>query len=144
MTPSGGHEAPVQFRFVVQIDGLAPAAFVECTGLGCYTDVVDYRPGTEGAAGRLPGMTHFPPLVLRRGLTGNRDLWEWRKLVIEGQPARRNGTVTLLAADGEPIARWSFRQGWPSRWEGPQLLAEGDAVALETIEVIHEGLDWIE
>jgi phage tail-like protein len=141
---SGGHDAPGQFRFVVEIDGFAPSAFLECTGLGSYTDVVDYRSSAGPTAGRLPGMTHFPPLVMRRGLTTNRDLWEWRKMVVEGLPARRNGTLTLIAGDGQPIARWAFRQGWPSRWEGPQLRAEANDIVLETIEIIHEGLEWTE
>lgn len=131
------------FNFVVEIDGIAVAGFSECSGLTAETTVIEYREGNEVAGVRkLPGLTKFTPIVLKRGITKERDLWNWYKNIINGVIDRRNGSIVLLGNDRSPVARWHFTNGWPAKWEGPHLKAKGNEVAIESLEIEHEGLDY--
>lgn len=130
------------FNVRVEIDGVPAAAFTECRGLASETDVVEYREGGDARVRVLPGLTRYPPIVLKRGITLDRSLWDWRKRVVDGRVERRNGAVILLDADRTEVARWTFHDGWPSKWEGPVLNAQSGDVAIETLEIVHEGLEW--
>ena len=130
------------FNFLVEIDGVAVAAFSEVSGLESETEVIEYRTGGEiNSVRKLPGLTKHPNLVLRRGVTQDAELWNWRRTVVEGRVERRNGSIVLLDDDRSPVVRWNFRQGWISKWSGPALNAKGNEVAIETIEIAHEGLE---
>lgn len=130
------------FNFVVEIDGIARAAFLEASGLASETAVIEYRVGGErGATRKLPGLTRYANLVLRRGITQDAELWNWRRTVEQGQVDRRNGSVILLDDDRTPVVRWNFFNGWICKWEGPALNAQANEVAVETIEIAHEGLE---
>ncbi|MGE5820351.1 MAG: phage tail protein [Deltaproteobacteria bacterium] len=131
------------FNFIVEIDGLAVAGFSECSGLTAETTVIEYREGNEKAGVRkLAGLTKFAPIILKRGITKERDLWNWYKNIINGNTDRRNGSIVLLGNDHTPVARWNFTNGWPAKWEGPHLKAKGNEVAIETLEIEHEGLEY--
>jgi phage tail-like protein len=131
------------FNFVVEIEGTAVAGFSECSGLTAETAVIEYREGNEVAGVRkLAGLTKFAPIILKRGITKDRDLWNWYKNIINGNADRRNGSIVLLGNDRSPVARWNFTNGWPAKWEGPHLKAKGNEVAIETLEIEHEGLDY--
>jgi phage tail-like protein len=129
------------FNFRVEIDGVALAAFSEVSGLESETDVIEYRTGTESNTVRkLPGLTKHANLVLRRGVTQDAELWNWRKTVVDGNVDRRNGSIVLIDDDRTEVLRWNFVDGWISKWVGPTLNAKGNEVAIETIEIAHEGL----
>jgi phage tail-like protein len=130
------------FNFIVEIDGIAAAGFSECSGLSTATDIIEYREGNErGGARKLPGLTKFANIVLKRGLTRSLDLWNWRKTVINGAVERKSGVIVLLADDHTPVGRFKFHAGWPAKWEGPPLNAKSSEVAVETLEIAHEGLE---
>jgi phage tail-like protein len=132
------------FNFLVEIDGLAVAGFSECSGLGAETDVIEYREGSDKQAVRkLPGLQRYPSIVLKRGISGDKSLWQWWKSVRDGQADRRNGSIVLLDAERTEVARWNFINGWPSKWEGPAFSAKANGVAIETLEIVHEGLEWV-
>jgi phage tail-like protein len=129
------------FNFLVEIDGVAVAAFSEVGGLESETDVIEYREGGDSNTVRkLPGLTRHANIVLRRGVTKDADLWNWRKSVVDGAFDRRNGSIVLLDDDRTEVVRWNFSRGWISKWTGPALNAKGNEVAIETIEIAHEGL----
>jgi phage tail-like protein len=129
------------FNFRVEIDGVAVAAFSEVSGLESETEVIEYRTGTErNTVRKLPGLTKHANIVLRRGITQDTELWNWRKAVADGQVDRRNGSIVLLDDDRADVLRWNFLNGWISKWVGPTLNAKGNDVAIETIEIAHEGL----
>ena len=90
---------------------------------------------------KLPGLTKYANIVLKRGLTRDLSLWNWRKAVVNGKPDRRSGTIILLDEAGQPVLRWNFVRGWPAKWEGPALNAKANEVAIETLEIAHEGLE---
>jgi phage tail-like protein len=130
------------FNFLVEIDGIQVAGFAECTGLSTETDIIEYREGSErGGLRKIPGLTKFSNITLKRGLTQNRDLWNWHKVVINGGVDRRSGAIIVLGDDHAPVARFQFREGWPSKWEGPRFNAKSSEIALETLEIAHEGLE---
>ena len=80
-------------------------------------------------------------IVLKRGWTKDRSLWNWRKKVIDGKTQRAGGAIVLLDEARQPALRWKFREGWPSKWEGPALNGKTSEVAIETLEIAHEGLE---
>jgi phage tail-like protein len=77
---------------------------------------------------------------LKWGIADDTELWEWRQQVTEGKVQRRNGSIVLLDDVGEEKARWNFREGWPTKWTGTIFNATGTEVAVETLEISHEGV----
>ena len=141
MSPPARDDPYKAFNFLVEIDGIAVAAFSEVSGLVSETDVIEYRAGGKtNTLRKLPGLTKYANLVLRRGVTQDAELWNWRKTVEQGTVDRRNGSIVLLDDDRSPVVRWNFLNGWIAKWVGPDLNAKGNDVAIETIEIAHEGL----
>ena len=132
------------FNFRVEINGITAAGFSDCSGLSTETDVIEYREGSDAlnVVRKLPGLNRFSTIALKRGITTNKELWVWRKNVLDGVSDRRDGSIVLLGDDHVEVIRWNFRQGWPSKWEGPILIGRASEVAIETLEIVHEGLDW--
>lgn len=129
-------------HFLVEIDGIPAAGFVEVSGLEADVAVVDYRNGNDksGAAHKLPGEAKYANLTLKRGLTADLNLWTWMQQTLDGQVSRRNLSVILMNEKGDPVMRFNVKDAWPVRWTGPTLNAEANTVALETLEIAHEGL----
>jgi phage tail-like protein len=128
-------------RFAVEIDGLVIGGFAEVTGLGMELETFDYREGGLNTfLHRLPGPARATAnLVLRRGVTAADVLWGWLQDAADGRVERRNGAIVLLDGGAE-AARWSFADGYPVRWTGPELRAGGATAALESLEIAHRGL----
>jgi phage tail-like protein len=142
MAETGSRNDPyTSFNFLVEIDGVTVAGFSECSGLTTESDIVEYRNGDEDITVRkLPGLKKYPNISLKRGFTASKELWEWRKKVLDGRTERQSGAIVLLNEAHEEALRWNFREGWPSKWEGPTFNAKNNEVALETLEIAHEGL----
>ena len=131
-----------RYNFLLEIDGVAKAGFSEVSGLSTETAVIEYREGGDRTPSRkIPGLTKYSNLVLKRGLTQDRALWDWRKTVIDGVVRRANVSLVLLDDARQPVARWNFRDAWPCKWEGPALNAKSSEVAIETLELAHEGFE---
>ncbi len=129
------------YNFIVEIDGITRAGFRECSGLDSTTDPILYREGNDGLTTRqLPGLVKFSHITLKWGLSDDKDLWEWRQQVASGNIQRKNGSIVLLDDTATEKARWNFREGWPTKWTGPSFSATGTEVAIETLEIAHEGL----
>jgi phage tail-like protein len=143
MPETGGRQDPFSaFNFLVEIDGVTVAGFSECSGLTTETDVIEYRTGnTDITVTKLPGLKKFTNVALKRGYTNSRELWEWRKQVLDGRTQRQAGSIVLLNEAREPALRWNFREGWPNKWEGPTFNAKNNEVAIESLEIAHEGLE---
>ena len=142
MAETGSRNDPYSaFNFLVEVDGVTVAGFSECSGLSTDTDPIEYRNGDEDITVRkLPGLKKFANISLKRGFTDSKELWEWRKTVLDGQTQRQGGSIVLLNESREEALRWTFREGWPCKWEGPSLNAKNNEVAIETLEICHEGL----
>ena len=94
---------------------------------------------------KIPGDLTWDDITLRRGITDDTALWDWRQKVIEGkvEDARANGSVIMYNASNEEMARFNFFNGWPSGWKGPDVNAEDQAIAIEEITIAHEGLERV-
>ena len=142
--PTGKRTDPYPaFNFLVEIDGITRAGFSAASGLDSETDVIEYRAGDDAdlTSSRLPGRTKFSNIVLKRGITDDAQLWEWRKKVMDGKTERKPGSIVLHNEAKEEKVRWDFREGWPCKWIGPDLKADGNEVAIEILEIAHEGVD---
>jgi phage tail-like protein len=117
------------------------AGFQECSGLEGTLEVHDLQAGgVNGGALRFPTRIRWSNLVLKRGLTRGTLLWDWFDGYVRGEGSRRDGIVTLLNERHEPQLAWGFRGGLPVRYAGPSLNAMQSAVAVETVEIAHQGL----
>jgi phage tail-like protein len=141
--PDGKRNDPYgQFNFLIEIDGVVKGGFSEVSGLTTDTNIVEYREGNEGqgTTRKLPGLMKYNNIALKRGWTKDRSLWNWRKQVIDGKTKRASGAIVLLDEARQPALRWEFREGWPCKWEGPPLNGKTSEVAIEALEIAHEGL----
>ena len=130
------------FNFLVEVDGITRAAFSECSGLSTDTDPIEYRDGSEDITVRkIPGLKKFANISLKRGMTTDLGFWNWRKTVLDGLTERKSGSIVLLNEAREEVLRWNFFEGWPTKWEGPSMNATGNEIAIETLEIAHEGLE---
>jgi phage tail-like protein len=134
------------YNFIVEIDGIAKAGFSEVYGLAVEVEAVDYREGNEpsSAVRKIPGRVKYANITLKRGHTPDLSLWKWMKSVLDGQAVRAGVAITLLNNQRQPAARWHVREAWPCKYEGPSLNAGGNDVAIETLELCHEGLERLE
>lgn len=129
---------------------LGDGAFAECSGLDLEMDVGEYvEGGRNNGVLQRAGRAKVTRIVLRRGMLYpaggrvNAELWQWLQDVLDGvRPIRRyDGKVIVLdeRAD-QPVATWSFTRGLPARLVGPQLNARTGEVAIEELQIAHEGL----
>jgi phage tail-like protein len=133
----------LNFNFLVDLGLGDELGFSEVEVPSGEIEVIEYREGGDrvNSARKLPGLAKYPNVTLKRGITGRTDLFEWWKSVRDGQVQRRNVTITLLDEQRQAVLRWHLRDAWPVKIEGPALNATGNEVAIETLELAHEGLE---
>ena len=88
-------------------------------------------------------MTKYSNIQLKWGITDDMALYNWHRDVVNGTLERKNGSIVLLGRDGAEVARWNFIRAWPTKYDGPDLNAEGNDVAIEMIELVHEGVERV-
>lgn len=140
----GANDDPyLAFRFRVEIDSLQVSGFSEVQGLSFETNVEKFREGgVNSHECQLAGPSAFPSnLILKRGMADADGLWSWYCGVAEGRIERKQVTIVLMNSGGEEKWRWVFRNACPIKWTGPQLTASQAAVAFESIEMVHAGID---
>lgn len=133
-------------RFLLEIGGIVQAGFSDVTVPDVSNDPIEYREGNEAATVRkLPGLVKYGNLTLKWGITDSMELFEWRKQVVQGKMklARRNIAIILMDEEGNPAVRWEFREAWPSKYDAPDLSAKGNDIAIETMEIVHEGMERV-
>src|SRR5258708_5572718 len=142
MPATGSRNDPfAAFNFLVEIDGITVAGFSECSGLSTENDVIEYREGTETQTVRkIPGLHKYTNIVMKRGYTNDKQLWNLRKQVIDGKTQRKSGSIVLQDESRKEALRWNFSQGWLKKWDGPTFNAKTNEVAIEMMEIAHEGL----
>jgi phage tail-like protein len=130
------------FNFRVEFIGLGVASFSEVSGLTADGDTADYREGTDpvNSVRRLPALRKYLMLKFVRGQTADDSLWRWYARIANGVNERYNGSVILMNEAHRDVMRWNFENAFINKMEGPTLKASANEVAIETMEVVHEGL----
>ena len=135
-------------HFALDVDGVVSAFFAEASGFDNKTEVVTHQ-AVDDKGGlilqKLPGLLTYSDISLKRGITDDLALWEWRQKVIDGDVAgaRANGSVIMYNAANEEMARFNFFNGWPSSWAGPSVKSDDNSVAIEEITITHERLERV-
>jgi phage tail-like protein len=130
------------YNFAVEIEGLVAGGFSEVSGLELDLEVQEYREGgVNGFIHKRAGPAKYVSnIVLKRGVTVNKVLWNWYWDVVQGTIGRKNVSILLMDEAGDERVRWNFEQAYPVKWVGPGLRAVGSEVAVETLELAHKGL----
>ena len=134
------------FNFAVEIDGITRMHFQEASGLDSSIDIVEHREGGDNITNRkLPGMVKYSNIVLKWGMTDEMELYKWHRQWAIGDPAakRVSGSIVLYDRQRTERRRWNFKNAWPCKWTGPSFNAESSELAIETLELAHEGLERV-
>jgi phage tail-like protein len=131
------------FHFTVMWGGVR-IGFSEVTGLTQENQAIEYRDGSfpEYSSIKMPGIRKFSNVTLKRGVVqGDNQFFDWLSTVKLNTVERRDLTISLLNEEHIPMMTWKVHNAFPVKVEGPQLKANGNEVAIESIELAHEGLE---
>ena len=128
---------------VTAVLSYAVAGFAECAGLEANLDVLDYREGgVNNYTHKFATRVSYSNIVLRRGMIYlYDDLWDWHYGWVQGAGKRKDGLVVLLNEARQPAKIWKFKRAIPTKWVGPSLNAAQSLVAVESLDIAHEGLE---
>ena len=135
------------YNFEVIVTGISDdgasvrGSFSEVSGLDAEIVPIEYRTGSEpNRVRKLPGLNKFSNIVLKRGVIGDLTFWNWLVHAMQGNVQRTTVTIVLLDENRNPVMRWNFVRAWPCKWTGPVLNAKSNEIAIETLEICHEGI----
>lgn len=139
LDPGDAYLPPAQAELVPLV---AAGAFQEVSGLSAELEVTPYpEGGVNGYVHQLPTRHSWGRITLSRGVVRDPGLWSWYEAgLTQSLGARRDGVVIVLTPAGAPALAWSFKAGLAAKWTGPTLHAGQDAVAVESLEIAHQGL----
>jgi phage tail-like protein len=136
-------EYPIpKFHFLVEWGGTR-LGFSEVSGLNVETEIIEYRDGImpEYSKIKMPGMQKFGNLTLKRGVfKKDNQFFEWWNTVKLNTIERRDIIISLLNEEHQPVMTWKVKNAWPVKVQSTDLKADGNEVAIETLEIAHEGL----
>lgn len=145
------------FRFKVFLGGVLAGGFAECTGLAVETKVLEVPEGGRNESPlKFPEASSFGNITLKRGVTRSNELLAWQMAVVGGtfdtNPRSQDFSQPFFSGQSSQIAielhdekdasvrRWTLVRAFPVKWVGPDLKASASEVAIETLELTHEGL----
>lgn len=130
------------FHFTVEWGGES-VSFSEVSGLNIESQVIEYRDGAnpEFTAQKMPGLQKYGNITLKRGVVdGDNQFYEWLNTTNLNKVERRDLIINLLNEEHEPVMSWKVKNAFPVKVDGPGLKATGNEVAIESLEIAHEGL----
>lgn len=145
MSYSRGPDPSPSFRFHVEVQGVQVARFSECSGLEFEQETFDYKEGgLNSRLHRLPGRFKFTNVTLKKGIaTDGSSLWEWVQKTVSEPVQAKTVTVTLYDLSGQnPLRTWTFVDAYPVKWSASALNAEQNAIAIETLVLAHQGMNF--
>ncbi|MBD2846100.1 phage tail protein [Paenibacillus sp. IB182496] len=129
------------FRYRVEVEGIEQAGFNEVSGFDASLDVIEYREGNDVTTPRkLPGLAKYSNITLKWGATDSMDLYEWVQECINGTIERKTVTIIAIDEEGNDVATWQVIEAWPSKYSAPSFNGMGSEVAVEFLELAHEGM----
>lgn len=135
----------VGFHYAIEVQGVVTGYFTECSGIGSEHEVIEHKvvddKGREYVQ-KIPGRLKWENITLKRGITDNMDIWEWREQVLSGHvdDARRNGSIVMFDQALQERARWNFENAWPVKVSGPAIKSDTNEFGIEELVLTHEGL----
>jgi len=139
-----GQDPTGAFQFGVEMLGTQVAGFSEVSGIGMETELEEYREGgVNDHCHYFPKGTKYSKLVLKRGVIGANDLWSWYRGCVSGAIKRKTISIILYDYSRTEVRRWSVVDAFPVKWVGPDLKSDSNAVAVESIELVHRGITVI-
>lgn len=131
-------------KVMTAINFVAAGGFSDCSGLEGTLQVEEYPEGGENRfVHKFPTRMTYSNITLKRGIGFSEDLWNWHFDYVNGKGKRRDGLIFLQNELHIPVKVWIFRRGLPLKWSGPTLNASQNAVAIESLEIVHEGLELV-
>lgn len=130
--------------FGIEIEGIESAKFTRCEGLEAETYIYEVEEGGLNTnTHKFFGRTRFPNIILENGVTDNNDLYSWYKdtCMSDKKVERKDGSIIMYNSGGDEVKRWNFYRALPCRWVGPKLGKNVHGIAIERIEIAHEGLE---
>jgi len=140
---TGRDDPLIGFHFALDLQGQIAGYFTEVSGIGSETEVIEQKVVNEKGVEtvlKIPGRLKWGDITLKRGVTNNLQLWDWRKTVEDGKvkDARRNGSIIMYDQELKEQARWNFLQAWPSKISGPNPKSDSNEIMLEELTLVHE------
>jgi phage tail-like protein len=140
------HDPSATFRFRVDVSGLEIGEFSECGGLEMQVKYDEVREGGENNfVHRLPTRVEYGNLTLKRGYVKSNEFYTWCTEVLTEKKVRRRDVSIVLVDPGLPretskVIGWTFLNAYPVKWSGPSFKAGENTVAVESLELAHQGL----
>ena len=134
-----------KFHFRVEWGG-ERLGFTEVTGLDMQVEAIEYREGSspEYSKIKMPGMHKFSNITLKRGsVAGDSDFYKWINTINLTLVERRDIIISLLNETHSPVLTWKAKNTFPVKLQASDLKADGNEVAIETLELAHEGLSLV-
>ncbi|NQY28528.1 MAG: phage tail protein [Flavobacteriaceae bacterium] len=131
-----------KFHFQVNWGG-TKIGFSEVSGLDIESEIIEYRQGAspDFSKIKMPGMMKYSNITLKKGMfKGDNEYYEWLQTIQLNTVERRDLTISLLNDAHEPVVTWKVQNAFPVKISGTDLKADGNEVAIETLEIAHEGL----
>ncbi|MEG1458960.1 MAG: phage tail protein [Acetivibrio sp.] len=130
-----------KFRYKVEIDGLDAGGFSEVTGFDASIDVIEYREGDMVQTPmKVPGLKKYGNITLKQGLVDSTVLYDWLIMGVEAAVERKTITITLIDSAGADAASWQVINAWPMKYTAPDFNATSSEIAVESLEIAHEGM----
>lgn len=133
-----------KFHFKVDWGG-TKIGFQEVSGLDKEYEMLEYREGSSPEYNKInmPGMVKYTDIVLKRGVfRADNEFYAWMQQNKLNVAERRDITISLLNEEHEPVVVWRVKNAWPKKIQSTDLKAEGNEVAIETLTIAHEGVEW--
>lgn len=131
-------------KFYFQVKwGSTVMSFQEVSGLDVQTQTIEYRGGNSPTFStvKMPGIKKYGNVTMKKGVfKADKKFWDWFNQIKMNTIQRVPVTISLLDESGAPKMVWTLSSAWPVKVTGTDLKAEGNEVAIETIEIAHEGL----
>lgn len=130
-----------KYRFTVEIEGIKVAGFTEASGFDASIDVIEYR---EGDMVQTPmkaaGLKKYSNITLKKGVGETKELYDWMIVGTTKAVVRKTISITIQDEDGNPQASWQVINAWACKYTAPDFNATSSEIAIESLEIAHEGL----
>ncbi len=130
------------FRFKVSIEGVEVAGFSEVSSFDASIEPIEYREGdmeTETSL-KVAGLRKYGNITMKKGVIKNQALYDWLAAGLTGAVTRKTVTISLLDEAQAEVATWQIINAWPTKYTMSDFNATSNEIAIESLELAHEGM----